>query len=54
MAVNPKLPESTVHRFRANLEGSAFLNRSGDALYRPGNACFAIGQAALGQLEVRA
>src|SRR5271169_1767172 len=48
-----RLPESTVHRFLANLEGSGFLNRSGDGVYHLGIACFAIGQAALGQLDVR-
>jgi IclR family acetate operon transcriptional repressor len=44
---------STVHRFLANLEGSGFLNCSGDGVYHLGIACFAIGQMALGQLDIR-
>lgn len=47
------LPVSTVHRFLANLEGSSFLNCSGDGVYHLGIACFAIGQVALGQLDIR-
>jgi DNA-binding IclR family transcriptional regulator len=47
------LPVSTVHRFLANLEASGFLNCSGDGVYHLGIACFAIGQAALAQLDIR-
>jgi IclR family KDG regulon transcriptional repressor len=47
------LPVSTVHRFLANLEGSGFLNCSGDGVYHLGIACFAIGHVALGQLDIR-
>jgi IclR family acetate operon transcriptional repressor len=53
VAVRSRLPVSTVHRFLANLEGSGFLNCSGDGVYHLGIACFAIGQAALGQLDIR-
>lgn len=53
VAGRSRLPVSTVHRFLANLEGSAFLNCSGDGVYQLGIACFAIGQAALGQLDIR-
>src|SRR6202167_4425577 len=52
-ASRSRLPVSTVHRFLANLEGSGFLNCSGDNVYHLGIACFAIGQAALGQLDIR-
>jgi IclR family transcriptional regulator, KDG regulon repressor len=44
---------STVHRFLTNLESAGFLNRSSDSMYHLGIACFAIGQAALGQLDIR-
>jgi DNA-binding IclR family transcriptional regulator len=53
VAVRSRLPVSTVHRFLANLEGAGFLNCSGDGAYHLGIACFAIGQAALGQLDIR-
>ena len=53
VARRSRLPVSTVHRFLANLEGSAFLNCGGDGVYHLGIACFAIGQAALGQLDIR-
>src|SRR5579864_7491986 len=48
-----RLPVSTVHRFLANLESSGFLNCNGDSIYHLGIACFAIGQSALGQLDIR-
>jgi IclR family acetate operon transcriptional repressor len=48
-----RLPVSTVHRFLANLEAAGFLNCSGDGVYHLGIACFAIGQAALSQLDIR-
>jgi IclR family acetate operon transcriptional repressor len=53
VAGRSRLPVSTVHRFLANLESAAFLNCSGDGVYQLGIACFAIGQAALGQLDIR-
>lgn len=48
-----RLPVSTVHRFLINLEMAGFLNCNGDGIYHLGIACFAIGQSALGQLDVR-
>src|SRR3984885_4978955 len=53
VAGRSRLPVSTVHRFLANLEGAGFLNCSGDGVYHLGITCFAIGQAALGQLDIR-
>jgi DNA-binding IclR family transcriptional regulator len=53
VASRSRLPVSTVHRFLANLEASGFLNCSEDGVYHLGIACFAIGQAALGQLDIR-
>src|ERR1700680_1843045 len=53
VAVSSRLPVSTVHRFLVNLEGAGFLNCSGDGVYHLGIACFSIGQAALGQLDIR-
>jgi DNA-binding IclR family transcriptional regulator len=53
VAGRSRLPVSTVHRFLVNLEGAGFLNCSGDGVYHLGIACFAIGQAALGQLDIR-
>ena len=53
VAVLSRLPVSTVHRFLANLEGAGFLNCGGDGVYHLGIACFSIGQAALGQLDIR-
>ena len=47
------LPVSTVHRLLVNLENTGFLNCSADGIYHLGLACFAIGQAALGQLDIR-
>ena len=48
-----RLPVSTVHRFLANLVTAGFLNRDGDGVHHLGIACFAIGQAAAGQLDIR-
>ena len=48
-----RLPVSTVHRFLANLETAGFLNCSENGTYHLGIACFAIGQSALGQLDIR-
>jgi IclR family acetate operon transcriptional repressor len=53
VASRSRLPVSTVHRFLANLEASGFLNCSGDGVYHLGIACFAIGQAALDQFDIR-
>src|ERR1700685_2207738 len=53
VAGRSQLPVSTVHRFLANLEGAGFLNCGGDGVFHLGIACFAIGQAALGQLDIR-
>jgi len=53
VATLSRLPVSTVHRFLVNLERSGFLNCGGDGMYHLGIACFAIGQAALGQLDIR-
>jgi IclR family KDG regulon transcriptional repressor len=53
VASRSRLPVSTVHRFMANLEGAGFLNCSGDSVYHLGIVCFAIGHAALGQLDIR-
>jgi DNA-binding IclR family transcriptional regulator len=53
VAARSRLPVSTVHRFLANLEGAGFLNCTGDGVYHLGITCFAIGQAALGQLDIR-
>jgi IclR family KDG regulon transcriptional repressor len=47
------LPVSTAHRFLVNLESSGFLNCSAAGVYHLGLACFAVGQAALGQLDIR-
>ena len=53
VAGRSRLPVSTVHRFLANLESAGFLNCGADGVYHLGIACFAIGQAALGQLDIR-
>jgi len=47
------LPVSTAHRFLVNLESSGFLNCNPAGIYHLGLACFAVGQAALGQLDIR-
>jgi len=47
------LPVSTVHRFLVNLEDAGFLDCGGGGKYHLGIACFSIGQAALGQLDIR-
>jgi DNA-binding IclR family transcriptional regulator len=52
VAERSHLPVSTVHRFLMNLEAAGFLNCSG-GVYHLGIACFAIGQAALAQLDIR-
>src|SRR5438309_4099139 len=48
-----RLPVSTVHRFLANLVTAGFLSCDNDGTYHLGIACFAIGQAAVGQLDIR-
>ena len=53
VASRSRLPVSTVHRFLVNLENAGYLNCSRDGVYQLGIACFAIGQAALGQLDLR-
>jgi DNA-binding IclR family transcriptional regulator len=47
------LPTSTVHRFVVNLETAGFLNCSDGSVYHLGLSCFSLGQAALGQLDIR-
>jgi DNA-binding IclR family transcriptional regulator len=47
------LPVSTVHRFLVNLEAAGYLNCSASGTYHLGLACFAVGQAALSQLDIR-
>lgn len=47
------LPVSTVHRFLVNLESSGFLTYSSAGTYHLGVACFSLGQAALGQFDIR-
>ncbi len=53
IAIASRLPVSTVHRFLANLVTAGFLACDGDGNYHLGIACFAIGQAAVGQLDIR-
>jgi IclR family transcriptional regulator, KDG regulon repressor len=48
-----RLPVSTVHRFLANLVAAGFLNRDTEGNHCLGIACFSIGQAAAGQLDIR-
>ena len=48
-----RLPVSTVHRFLQNLVTASFLSCDGEGHYHLGIACFAIGQAAVGQLDIR-
>jgi DNA-binding IclR family transcriptional regulator len=47
------LPFSTVHRFLVNLESSGYLHCSNEGVYYLGVACFAVGQSALSQLDIR-
>src|SRR5579864_955590 len=53
VAVLSRLPVSTVHRFLANLVTAGFLSCDIEGNYHLGIACFAIGQAAVGQLDIR-
>ena len=48
-----RLPVSTVHRFLANLVSAGFLNRDRDGNHQLGIACFTLGHAAAGQLDIR-
>lgn len=48
------LPTSTLHRFLVNLESSGFLNCDGSGSYHLGIACVSLGQAAIGQMDMRA
>lgn len=53
VAALSRLPVSTVHRFLANLVAAGFLNRDAEGTHCLGIACFSIGQAAAGQLDIR-
>ena len=53
VAAQSRLPVSTVHRFLANLVTSSFLNRDKAGIHHLGIACFSVGQAAAGQLDIR-
>lgn len=53
VATLSQLPVSTVHRFLANLVTAGFLSCDQEGRYHLGIACFAIGQAALGHLDLR-
>lgn len=53
VAATSRLPVSTVHRFLANLVTAGFLNRDAEGTHCLGIACFSIGQAAAGQLDIR-
>jgi len=53
VAALSRLPVSTVHRFLANLTSAGFLNRDAEGVHHLGIACFSIGQAAVGQLDIR-
>jgi IclR family KDG regulon transcriptional repressor len=47
------LPASTLHRFLMNLESAGFLTCDESGNYHLGVACVSLGQAALGQLDIR-
>jgi DNA-binding IclR family transcriptional regulator len=47
------LPASTLHRFLRNLESAGFLSIDEAGNYHLGIACVSLGQAAIGQLDVR-
>src|SRR5579862_3263270 len=53
VAALSRLPVSTVHRFLANLVTAGFLNRDKAGIHHLGIACFSVGQAAAGQLDIR-
>jgi IclR family acetate operon transcriptional repressor len=54
LAASSGLPSSTLHRFLVNLETSGFLRCDGSGNYHLGIACVALGQAAIGQMDMRA
>lgn len=47
------LPASTLHRFLRNLESAGFLSIDEAGNYHLGITCVSLGQAAIGQLDVR-
>lgn len=47
------LPASTLHRFLRNLQSANFLSVDEAGNYHLGMACVSLGQAAIGQLDVR-
>ena len=47
------LPTSTLHRFLRNLQSADFLSVDEAGNYHLGMACVSLGQAAIGQLDVR-
>ncbi len=47
------LPVSTIHRFLVNLESAGYLNCSDAGIFHLGIACFSLGHAARGQLDIR-
>jgi len=47
------LPASTLHRFLRNLQSAEFLSSDESGNYHLGMACVSLGQAAIGQLDVR-
>jgi IclR family acetate operon transcriptional repressor len=47
------LPASTLHRFLRNLQSAGFLSTDEAGNYHLGMACVSLGQAAIGQLDVR-
>jgi IclR family acetate operon transcriptional repressor len=47
------LPASTLHRFLRNLQSADFLSVDEAGNYHLGMACVSLGQAAIGQLDVR-
>jgi DNA-binding IclR family transcriptional regulator len=53
VATLSRLPVSTVHCLLVNLGCAGFLNCGGNGVYHLGIACFAIGKAAVGQLDIR-
>lgn len=48
------LPVSTLHRFLVNLESAGYLTCDGAGNYHLGIACVSLGQAAIGQMDIRA
>ncbi len=48
------LPVSTLHRFLVNLESAGYLTCDSEGNYHLGIACVSLGQAAIGQMDMRA